>query len=136
VFSECRKCYFRHPPPSLLVPAVLCSNLWRLHTMLGGGGGGQGKWALWQFCPTTEESLKNALRRRAFARNVEDLTCIIQVVEPFLVLLSLPTLVQMVRVYTNETYYKITYQSIILQEGGKFVFKNKECSIHDNCRAF
>jgi hypothetical protein len=21
-------------------------------------GGGQGKWALWQFCPTTEESLK------------------------------------------------------------------------------
>ena len=24
-------------------------------------GGGQGKWALWQFCPTTEESLKNAL---------------------------------------------------------------------------
>ena len=22
---------------------------------------GQGKWALWQFCPTTEESLKNAL---------------------------------------------------------------------------
>jgi hypothetical protein len=23
--------------------------------------GGQGKWALWQFCPTTEESLKNAL---------------------------------------------------------------------------
>jgi hypothetical protein len=30
----------------------------RSHTMLGGG---QGKWALWQFCPTTEESLKNAL---------------------------------------------------------------------------
>jgi hypothetical protein len=25
-------------------------------------GGGQGKWALWQFCPTTEESLKNALQ--------------------------------------------------------------------------
>ena len=24
-------------------------------------GGGQGKLALWQFCPTTEESLKNAL---------------------------------------------------------------------------
>jgi hypothetical protein len=24
-------------------------------------GGGQEKWALWQFCPTTEESLKNAL---------------------------------------------------------------------------
>jgi hypothetical protein len=24
-------------------------------------GGGKGKWALWQFCPTTEESLKNAL---------------------------------------------------------------------------
>jgi hypothetical protein len=27
----------------------------------GGGGCGQGKWALWQFCPTTEESLKNAM---------------------------------------------------------------------------
>jgi hypothetical protein len=25
-------------------------------------GVGRGKWALWQFCPTTEESLKNALR--------------------------------------------------------------------------
>jgi hypothetical protein len=24
-------------------------------------GGGQGKWALWLFFPTTEESLKNAL---------------------------------------------------------------------------
>jgi hypothetical protein len=24
-------------------------------------GGGQGKWAFWQFCPTTEKSLKNAL---------------------------------------------------------------------------
>jgi hypothetical protein len=24
-------------------------------------GGGKGKWALWQFCPATEESLKNAL---------------------------------------------------------------------------
>ena len=29
-----------------------------MHTILGEG---QGKWALWQFCPTTEESLKNAL---------------------------------------------------------------------------
>ena len=28
------------------------------HTIVGGG---QGKWALLQFCPTTEESLKNAL---------------------------------------------------------------------------
>ena len=26
-----------------------------------GEGGGQGKLALWQFCPATEESLKNAL---------------------------------------------------------------------------
>jgi hypothetical protein len=25
-------------------------------------GIGQGKWALWQFCPTTEKSLKNALK--------------------------------------------------------------------------
>ena len=40
------------------VPAVLCSHLRRSHTMLGGG---KGKWALWQFCPATEESLKNAL---------------------------------------------------------------------------
>jgi hypothetical protein len=30
----------------------------RMHTILGEG---QGKWALWQLCPTTEESLKNAL---------------------------------------------------------------------------
>jgi hypothetical protein len=29
--------------------------------ILSWGGGGQEKWALWQFCPTTEESLKNAL---------------------------------------------------------------------------
>jgi hypothetical protein len=28
-----------------------------------GEGGGQEKWALWQFCPTTEESLKNALEK-------------------------------------------------------------------------
>jgi hypothetical protein len=26
-------------------------------------GGHAGKWALWQFCPTTEESLKNALEK-------------------------------------------------------------------------
>jgi hypothetical protein len=41
-------------PPSQL------SHLRRSHTntILGGR---QGKWALWQFCPTTEESLKNAL---------------------------------------------------------------------------
>ena len=45
-------------PPSQLGPAVLGSHLRRSHTVLGGG---QGKWALWQFCPTTEESLKNAL---------------------------------------------------------------------------
>jgi hypothetical protein len=70
-FSECRKCYFRDPnfknvlggmpgpdPPCYLVPAVLGSHLRRSHTILGEG---QGKWALWQFCPTTEESLKNAL---------------------------------------------------------------------------
>jgi hypothetical protein len=25
------------------------------------GGGARREWALWQFCPTTEESLKNAL---------------------------------------------------------------------------
>jgi hypothetical protein len=30
------------------------------HTILGGE---QRKWALWQFCPTTEECLKNALTR-------------------------------------------------------------------------
>jgi hypothetical protein len=48
------------PPdrPCYLVPAVLGSHLRRSHTILGEG---QGKWALWQFCPTTEESLKNAL---------------------------------------------------------------------------
>jgi hypothetical protein len=54
----------------LKVPAGACpqttlanSCLWhsactfgdRMHTILGGG---QGKWALWQFCPTSEESLK------------------------------------------------------------------------------
>ena len=33
-------------------------------------GGGQGKWALWQFCPTTEESLKNALTCLAIFINV------------------------------------------------------------------
>jgi hypothetical protein len=41
-----------------LEPAVLGSHLRRSHTILGGG---QGKRALWQFCPTTKESLKNAL---------------------------------------------------------------------------
>jgi hypothetical protein len=45
-------------PPNYLVPAVFSSHLRRSHAILGGG---QGKWALWQFCPTTEESLKNAL---------------------------------------------------------------------------
>ena len=40
------------------MPVVLGSHLRRSHTILGGG---QGKWALWQVCPTTEESLKNAL---------------------------------------------------------------------------
>jgi tetratricopeptide (TPR) repeat protein len=35
------------------------SHLRRSLTILEGG---QGKWALWQFCPTTEESLKNALK--------------------------------------------------------------------------
>ena len=34
------------------------SHLRRSHTILGEG---QGKWTLWQFCPTTEESLKSAL---------------------------------------------------------------------------
>ena len=48
----------RPGPPCYLVPAVLGSHLRRSHTILGEG---QGKWALWQFCPTTEESLKNAL---------------------------------------------------------------------------
>ena len=38
--------------------AVLGSHLQHSHTILGGG---QGKWALWQFCPTTGKSLKNAL---------------------------------------------------------------------------
>ena len=44
------------PPPKLtrsggtrLTPSAIA------YTILGGG---QGKWALWQFCPTTEESLK------------------------------------------------------------------------------
>jgi hypothetical protein len=53
-------CVSMPPDPSIqLVPAALGSHLQRSHTILGRG---QGKWALWQFCPTTEESLKNALR--------------------------------------------------------------------------
>jgi hypothetical protein len=39
----------------------------RSHTILGGG---QGKWALWQFCPTTEESLKNALIINSYSQLV------------------------------------------------------------------
>ena len=48
-------------PPSYSnsVPVVLGSHLGQSHIILGKGG--QGKQALWQFCPTTEESLKNAL---------------------------------------------------------------------------
>jgi hypothetical protein len=65
VFSECRKCYFRDPylkhflgymPPNPLANSGLRHSA---HTF--GEGGGQGKLALWQFCPATEESLKNAL---------------------------------------------------------------------------
>jgi hypothetical protein len=36
-------------------------------------GGGQGKWALWQFCPTTEESLKNALSFKHFLQILQNL---------------------------------------------------------------
>jgi hypothetical protein len=46
---------------ALLVPAVLGSHIRRSHTIMGEG---QGKWALWQFCPTTEESIKNALMQQ------------------------------------------------------------------------
>jgi hypothetical protein len=41
------------------VPAVLGSHLWRSHASLEGDV--NENWALWQFCPTTEVSLKNAL---------------------------------------------------------------------------
>jgi hypothetical protein len=40
------------------VSAALGSHPRRSHTILWEW---QGKWALWPFCPTTEESLKNAL---------------------------------------------------------------------------
>ena len=41
--------------------------LQRSHTKLGGG---QGKWALWQFRPTTEESLKNALHSTELSKYI------------------------------------------------------------------
>ena len=41
------------------MPVVLGSHLWRSHTSLEGDV--NENWALWQFCPTTEVSLKNAL---------------------------------------------------------------------------
>jgi hypothetical protein len=69
--AECRKCYFRDPKvkhflgarpqtpsPQLTRACGTQPHFRRSHTIQGGG---QGKWALWQFCPTTEESLKNAL---------------------------------------------------------------------------
>ena len=71
VFSECRKCYFRDPnfknflrayPQTPLVNSCLrySANTFG-DRILSWGEARKMSWALWQFRPTTEESLKNAL---------------------------------------------------------------------------
>ena len=77
MFAECRKCYFRDSnlkkfpvggiPPYPLANSCLRHSPRTSHTILGGG---QGKWPPWQFCPTTEESLKNALSQLVLALNL------------------------------------------------------------------
>jgi hypothetical protein len=54
-------------PPALTPPLANSHLRYSAHTFgdrmrIYYAGGGQEKWALWQFCPTTEESLKNALQ--------------------------------------------------------------------------
>jgi hypothetical protein len=58
-------------PPDPLTNSCLLpgSHLRRSHTIPGGG---QGKWVLWQFCPTTKESsLKNALAMTVYIENMD-----------------------------------------------------------------
>ena len=50
-----------HPDPLTNLYLWYSAHTFGEHILSCGGGCGQGKWALWQFCPTTEESLKNAM---------------------------------------------------------------------------